>query len=161
MFEGGLNVPFIVAGPLVNTPGESAALVHGVDIFATAAEIAGVDLASVVDDAGVVIPIDGQSLLPYLADPSTPGRTYLYAEQFEPLGFGPYKLDQRAVRDARFKLVIDGLTGSEKLFDLQGRFDDGPDLITAGPLDPVAAAALVGLEAAMADFGTQLVHATQ
>jgi arylsulfatase A-like enzyme len=41
-FEGGVNVPLVVAGPSVGAPGrEEAALVHAVDVFATVLELCG------------------------------------------------------------------------------------------------------------------------
>ncbi len=89
LFEGGVRVPMIVAGPPVAQPGATCdALVHVADVFATVAELAGVDLASpAVIPPGVSL--DSLSLVPHLADPSAPSqRTHLFAEYFVPNGAG-------------------------------------------------------------------------
>ncbi|MBX2804039.1 MAG: sulfatase-like hydrolase/transferase [Myxococcales bacterium] len=116
-FEGGINVPLIVAGPDVQTPGsESAALVHVMDVFSTALDIAGIEAPE-----GLVL--DSESLRPYLQDPAAPGREVLFTERFVPVGPPPYNIDWRMTRDDRFKIIDrDGEVG---VFDLMGRHDDG------------------------------------
>lgn len=160
MLEGGLNVPLVVAGPVVARPGESGALVHAVDVFATVADVAGVDPGALRDESGVPVPVDGRSLLPFAADPDAPGRPFLYAEKFAPLGFRELVVDHRAVRDSRYKLVVDEKSGDRALYDLAGRPDDGPDLLRAGELAPDAAAALEVLEAALDGFRSDLLPVT-
>lgn len=122
LFEGGTNVPLIVAGPPVKRPGrESVALVSAVDLFPTLLALAEIPLP-----AGLVL--DGTSFLPLLVDPTAPGaRQFVFTERFSPIGPGPYEMDQSAVRDERYKLVRNK---NNKLFfyDLAGRFDDGPGL---------------------------------
>jgi arylsulfatase A-like enzyme len=119
LYEGGTNVPFIVVGPGI-VPGVADALVHTVDLFPTVAALTGVATGGLV--------LDGVSFAPVLADPSDPGdRTVVYTERFGPLGPGPYDLDVRAVRDARFK-VFDRGRGPNLWFDLRGRNDDGPPI---------------------------------
>jgi hypothetical protein len=87
MHEGGLQVPLIVAGPRVAVPGaECAALVHASDVFATVAELAGVDPTD-VQPPGTVL--DSISLVPWLEDPGRPSaRDTLVAEFFFPNGPG-------------------------------------------------------------------------
>jgi arylsulfatase B len=82
-YEGGVNVPLLIAGPAVSQPGsESQALVGAVDIFATVAELAGVDLK----DPSVYPPgrpLDSISLMPYVAEPSLRSlRKVNYTERF-------------------------------------------------------------------------------
>lgn len=117
VYEGGINVPFIVTGPRVDAldeGSESLALIGSVDIFATIAEIAGV--TSTAEDS--------LSILPYLADPSQATlltRPYAYNERFEPNGPGPYDDERHSVRNATYKLIWrDGTY--EELFNL----DDDP-----------------------------------
>ena len=87
VYEGGTNVPLIVSGAPVTTPGSvSDALVHLTDLFPTVAEAAGVDLATVAP----ATTFDGLSLYPYLADPAAPTqRTEVYSELFLPNGEPP------------------------------------------------------------------------
>ncbi len=104
VYEGGVNVPLIVAGPRVAHPGsECGALVQTLDLFATVAEIAGVDPAAVVPPG---TQLDALSLLPYLAQPERPSlRRWVYTETFLPNGPGPWISHDRAIREARFKLL--------------------------------------------------------
>lgn len=141
LYEGGLNVPLIITGPSVAHPGtESDALVHLVDLFPTIAELT---------QARPTAQLDGLSLLPQLADPSQPGRDHVFAEQFRPNGPHPWiETEYYALRDVRFKLLRDALAGpgSDMLFDLQGRVDDGPNLLEDGT-SPAEADALSQLQA--------------
>ena len=116
LFEGGVNVPMIVSGPLVEEPGsECAALVNTTDLFGTVAEIAGVDLAQVVP---ADTQLDTVSIVPYLRDPSRPSiREWVFTELFTPNGPGPYDILHRAVRNDRYKYVDSSIHG-EVLFDL-------------------------------------------
>ncbi len=151
LFEGGVNVPMIVAGPQVSRPGsETAALTHTVDIFATVADIAGVEPSSLEQR------IDGVSFLPALQDPSHPGRALIYTEDLVPLGFGPFTTDDRALRDATHKLLR-FTDGREELYDLgETAFEEGTDLLAAGPLSDADAAAYEALSARMDDLALAL-----
>ncbi|MCA9491312.1 MAG: sulfatase-like hydrolase/transferase [Myxococcales bacterium] len=115
VFEGGINVPLLVSGPGVR-PGETQALVHVVDLLPTIAEAAG---------AKPRAELDGVSFLDVLADPKRSGRReFVYVERFHPLGGGPFDLELQAIRDERYKLIVDK-KGRKTLYDLKGRFDDG------------------------------------
>jgi arylsulfatase A-like enzyme len=84
LYESGLRVPFVASGYGVSGRGTSRALVCELDLFATVAELAGVDLAATLP--GLVI--DSRSLVPCLADPARRARDWLYAESFTPNGPG-------------------------------------------------------------------------
>lgn len=157
VYEGGVNVPLIVAGPRVRHPGsECAALVQTLDLFATVAEIAGVAPASVLPP---VTPLDSISLLPYLADPALPSlRRHAFTETFAPNGNGPYTHLERAIRDDRYKLVrklsyIVGPGGemevtSDELYDLLADPFEHDDLLLPAP-PPEIESVHAGLAAAM------------
>ena len=154
LFEGGVNVPMIVAGPLVADPGrQSEALVQIEDLFPTVAEIAGVDPGALVRSDGTPAILDGYSLLPLLADaPTEWPRQYVFVERMGPSGPPPYNFVHRAVRDHAFKILSSGDPGGElSLFDLRGRHDDGP-ILDPDDLDPEAADALQRLTDALAAF---------
>lgn len=145
LFETGVRVPLLVSGPAVQATGqECQALVNTVDVFATVADLAGVDLAAAVPPDH---PLDGVSLLPYLSDPDTPSlRQTIYAEEFAPNGLGPYEHHFRTIRGPRYKLVIrDVFTPqelhSEALYDLELDPDQTNDLLQAKPLAPAEAQA--------------------
>jgi arylsulfatase B len=99
LFEGGVNVPLIVAGQAVPPAAqgqESAALVQSTDLFDTILEIAGV-----VGSAP-----DSESIVPYLSNPALPSiRSWVFAERFRPNG-GPVDPERhyRAARDERYKI---------------------------------------------------------
>ena len=103
VYEGGVNVPLLVSGPNVASGSECLALVNLTDLFATIAELAGVDPA-------VWLPttkLDSVSIVPYFTDPSRPSeRWYTYTERFKPVGAtGAVPLAHRAIRDWRYKLI--------------------------------------------------------
>jgi arylsulfatase A-like enzyme len=145
LFEGGVNVPFMVSGPIVAEADRgtiSPALVHVMDIFSTVADLAGVDLANVLPPTR---PIDSVSLLPVLADPlGAEVRSTLMCQKFLPNGFGPYDEESWMLRNERFKLIrLPGLPGAylDQLYDLSTAppGTDGvnvcPDPLCLGGLD--------------------------
>jgi hypothetical protein len=83
LYEGGIHVPLIASGYRVGR-GESAALVNTTDVFATVAELAGVDLAATLP--GVVL--DSVSFAPCLEDPGLELRDSIFAEYFSLNGPG-------------------------------------------------------------------------
>lgn len=97
LYEGGVHVPLLISSPKVTDPGgRREQLVHVVDFFPTFAELAG---------ARFEHEVDGQSLLPILADPAAPGRSYVLAERFRPHGPPPYSMDEVMLRNQRWKLI--------------------------------------------------------
>ncbi len=147
--EGGVHVPLIVAGPDVGRSGSVCeALVHVLDLFATVADLAGVDLDATLPE----VELDSQSLLPLVADPDAPSRrSFLYTELFSPNGFKPRARDRRAIRDARYKL-IQTRTG-EEFFDLRDDPFERENLMTAGLPDELRSR-YEALSEAMNEFGT-------
>jgi len=119
LFEGGVHVPLVVAGAGLADAARGrrcAGLVNTTDLFATVAELCGIDARAVVPPE---VALDAVSLVPYLADPGRPSlRAALYAERFRINPHGHYTKHVRAVRGARFKLIRDELTGTDLLFDL-------------------------------------------
>jgi arylsulfatase A-like enzyme len=112
VYEGGINVPLIVAGPHVRRPGAfSNALVSVVDVFETVREIAGAGPTE--------LPTDGVSLVPYFHDPYQPSlRATVYSEVFRPNGPPLATLHHKqAIRDERYKL-INRVPGKDEFFDL-------------------------------------------
>jgi len=158
VYEGGVNVPLIVAGPRVARPGsECAALVQATDLFATVADVAGIVPAAVLPPDTT---LDSVSLLPYLADPSLASlRRHVFTETFAPNGKGPYSHVERALRDARWKLVrkvtvLQGPGGpiestTDELYDLPADPFEQHDLLDSAPVPADAAAAYTELKAAL------------
>lgn len=106
-FEGGIHVPFFMKWPGTIPAGQTyTAPVHHFDIYATAAEAAGVTVEH---------KIDGVSLLPYALLPNASGESAL-AKPHETLFWraGEY----RTVRHHDWKLAVDPMVGKTWLFDL-------------------------------------------
>lgn len=147
-YEAGVNVPLLMAGPTVTAPGTVCdALVHFTDLYATVADIAGAALTDLPDGNlgaytadGAVRPIDGRSLLPYLADPARPSeRAQVYSERFGPNGPPPYTLVKRMLRDDRYK-VMDN-QGVPFFFEfVPGVPGEGPNLLLGALTDEQQAA---------------------
>jgi arylsulfatase A-like enzyme len=132
LFEGGVNVPLIVAGPNVDAFGvECAAFVNTVDLFPTIGALLGKNVDGALADGR---PIDGISMLPYLRDPThAPLRHWVYADKFDPNGFGPFTSLGRMMRNERWKVITrDG--AADLFYDMQGRSLEGPNL-DLGSLD--------------------------
>lgn len=112
LYQGGINVPMIVYGPGVGAQ-TSRAMVNFVDLFPTVLEIAGRSQRS----HGIQLPpLDGFSFARLLDGRSNrTDRRFNFAEQagFMPTG---YKREV-AVTDGRYKLIVNEIDGSEKLFD--------------------------------------------
>ena len=106
VYEGGVNVPFIVRGPGV-TVTESQSLVSVTDLHATLAELAGVRSQA----------NDSISIVPVLTNPGLTPRDTVYSETFSPNGSGPWTDHRRAVRDSRYKLIR-RLGQADEFYDL-------------------------------------------
>ncbi len=150
LYEGGIRVPLIVAGPAVQAPGSvSQAFVSTTDLFATVAELTGANLTAALPRKQT---LDSISIVRYLRNPSAPSlRTHLYAEIFKPnQKQGPYTLEGRAMRDTRWKLirsslVTDPLYGPG-FFDLLNDPTESQNLFDLPALTPEQTQALQDLD---------------
>ncbi|MCY3000724.1 MAG: sulfatase-like hydrolase/transferase [Planctomycetota bacterium] len=127
LFEGGVRVPLIIAGPQVAFPGSQCySLVNSVDLFPTVLDLCGVPPSA----QATLRPHDGVSLTPYLAAPwRAPLRSWVFATKFLPNGFGPYTSMGRMMRTSRWKLIRrDGQ--SDLFFDMASA--QGENLNLAG-----------------------------
>ena len=97
-YEGGINVPLIVAGPGVVQGSECRGLVSIVDILATATDVAGLPAPTDTDSV---------SMAPYFGQPLRPSlRAWVYSEFFKPNGpQDPYYGYHRVARDERYKVI--------------------------------------------------------
>lgn len=110
VYEGGIRVPLIVAGPGIPKGVATKALANSVDVFATLLELAGAnDLQAETPSSK----LDSRSLAGLLKDPSAAGpRDWIYSDGTD-LMTG--KLNY-AIRDAEFKLV--SIKNKRELFHL-------------------------------------------
>jgi arylsulfatase A-like enzyme len=143
LYEGGIHVPLIISGwDAIPSGSRCGALVQLLDIFSTVADFAGVDVRAEL--AGITV--DAVSLRPLLADPTAPStRKYLYSEVFNPIGLGTPNWHSYAIRDVRYKLIVDP-EGQEALYDLELDPTENSNLLL-GPLTAEQQAAYDGLVA--------------
>jgi arylsulfatase A-like enzyme len=124
VYNGGVNVPLIVAGPGVASGAASDALVNSTDLYAAILEMAGIDFETVVPEG---VTLDTVSFVPYLSDPSMPSiREWIYADAFT-TEYG-VESGEYAMRNARYKLLVD--EGVEHFFDLAVDPYEHNDLLT-------------------------------
>ncbi len=125
--EGSTHIPLVIAGPGV-VQGTSSSLVSLHDLAATFVEMAGADGITGNDH-----PNDARSLMPTIANPTTPHRAVVHSGLDH-----KNKPGWRMVRDDRFKLVhgwtgpINGKPhdGSPLLFDLDSDPNEGTNVIS-------------------------------
>lgn len=141
LYEGGVRVPFVIAGPDVANPGRTNdAVVHCVDVYATVLELAGVNLATAWP---LALPFDSRSLLPIVL-----GETFAPAEDavlMENSDAAQSNESGRAARRGSFKLLRFS-TGNEEFYDLAGDPLENTNLL-AGALNAAQQTALDGLRA--------------
>ena len=126
LYEGGINIPFIVAGPSVAVANEkSDALVQVVDIFATVLDLIGVDINQ-VNPAGNTL--DSLSLTPILANPEADVRDWVFTEMF---GYNDTQ-DGKAIRNQDYK-VLRFDSGITEFYNLQNDPFEQENLLD-GPL---------------------------
>ena len=125
VYQGGVHVPLLIAGPGV-APGQTRLeLISAVDLFSTIAAMAGVDVRAEVP---AEIPLDSVNQLPgLLGQVDFEPRTTVYTETFP----GDESWDgSAAIRDQRYKLIRIGCKLS--LYDLWTDPLENSDLLLAG-----------------------------
>jgi arylsulfatase A-like enzyme len=113
LFQGGIRVPLIVAGPSV-VPGECTNLVQATDLFATIADLT--HSAATAEDS--------VSFEPYLRGRLTPRRAYAYSELFTPNFVSPDKTSALFQPRAHLRAVIDGHYKLIRYSDQNGLVED-------------------------------------
>lgn len=108
IYEGGVRVPLVIAGPGVTRTGRDAHLVSGTDLYATIAQLGGVPLQK-----GTIY--NSYSLVPLLThEHADTGRKYSFTEMCANNGTGVKRF---AIRDQRYKLLYSG--SAWEMYDLQ------------------------------------------
>jgi arylsulfatase B len=101
IYQYGVQVPFIIAGPSVNNPGRvSDALVNTADLYATILEMYGFD--DWQSQIPVEKPVDSRSLMPILRNESMSVRDWAFTEIFK---VTPDEDDGKTIRNAEYKLL--------------------------------------------------------
>jgi arylsulfatase A-like enzyme len=134
LYEGGIRVPFLIAGAGVTSPNRTSTnLVHVVDLHSTILELAGVNVAAAHSNRVV----DSRTLTPILNNlPETNARVVL-AENFS--SSLTNTVAGRALLDGRYKL-IQFRNGTNELYDLVSDYLEATNLL-AGALNATQQAA--------------------
>ena len=140
VYQGGVNVPFIVTGPGVERGAVSDALVNSTDLFVTIMEMAGIDPAETIP---ADVTHDSVSFLETLSDPAASPRDWIYADEFFG-GFEGVETADYAMRDERYKLMR--FDSVEEFYDLQADPYEHHDLL-GGELTVEQRAAYAALKA--------------
>lgn len=107
-YESGARVPLTIRGPGIAAGAVVEEPVHGVDLFATILELAGLDVPDTVPNTAgsAEVALDSVSLVPVLYDGTRtlrdPDRDYLLAETLNPV---MNDLRHAAARNRRYKVV--------------------------------------------------------
>lgn len=102
LYEYGIHVPFIIAGPAVSGPGRvSNALVSTPDLFATTLEMSNFsNWLNFIPSNN--LPVDSKSLIPILRNQSSTVRDWIFTEQFQNTSATN---DGKAIRNDAYKLI--------------------------------------------------------
>ncbi|MGI9272995.1 MAG: sulfatase-like hydrolase/transferase [Woeseiaceae bacterium] len=112
VYQGGVNVPFVVAGPGIDGGEVTQALANSVDLYATILDLAG----TAANEKLAGIKQDSISLTPVLRQSSTKVRDYAYVDHF-----GPTRtqiVNRHAIRDDQYKIIVDLQDNTKELYDL-------------------------------------------
>ena len=105
VYQGGVNVPMIVAGPGVPAGTTADALVNSTDFFVSIMELAEIDPETTVPEG---ITTDSISFVPYLTDPGKESiRNLIYADTFGG-NFDGIEDADFAMRDLEYKILRRG-----------------------------------------------------
>lgn len=113
VYQGGVNVPFVVTGPGIEAGQVTQALANSVDLYTTILDLAATGANEKLDG----LKLDSVSLAPVLADPSVQVRDFVYADVFGPQN--NQIANRKAIRDDQFKIVMDLQNNTTELYDLQ------------------------------------------
>lgn len=131
IYQYGVHIPFIIAGPSVVSPGRvSNALVNTADLFATILEMFA--YTNWQSQIPANKPVDSKSILPILKNQSTDIRPWAFTEIFKNI---PDSLDGKAMRTMNYKLLKFDY-GAEAFYNLNTDPLELTNLLT-GILSPV------------------------
>jgi arylsulfatase A-like enzyme len=125
LYEGGIRVPWIIAGPAVSRPGTTCDVpVSSLDLFPTILQLAGVRPPEVLE-------LDGESLVPLLRANEAPRRQALYWHY-------PHYSNQGgkpggAIRAGDHKLIEFFEDGRVELYELRHDMGERHDLVDREP----------------------------
>ncbi len=132
VYQYGVHVPFIIAGPSVENQGRvSDALVNTTDIFTTVLEL--FQYNNWISQIPSSKPVDSKSLMPIIKNLGTQVRPWAFCEIFKAI---PDSVDAKAMRNVEYKLIRFDY-GAEEFYNLITDPEETFNLLTA-PLSGTA-----------------------
>ena len=132
VYEGGVRVPLVIAGPGITRTGRDPHVISSPDIFATIADLAGVQLTNnSINNSHSIVPL-------LSSNQAGTGRKYSFTELCPNTGGG---MKQFAIRDQRYKLLYSA--NAWQMFDLMNDPWETTDLYT-NPQHASARSTLLG-----------------
>jgi arylsulfatase B len=123
VYQAGVTVPFIIAGPSVKNLGRvSNALVNLQDIFATVVELTG--YTNWQTQIAANKPVDSKSLVPILKNTATTARPWAFTEVFGSTAAA----DAKAMRNQDFKL-LNFDSGKQEFYNLTNDPNEATNLL--------------------------------
>lgn len=124
LYDGGIRVPLIIAGPAVVSPNRTnSAAVHCADLYSTILELAGINIAATQPAANA---IDSKSLLPILLNTSEATR-YAFSQEFS--GALAASVSGRTIASANGYKLIQFNDGREEFYKLAGDVNEASSLL--------------------------------
>ncbi len=122
LYEGGIHVPMIVAGPTISQSRRVESLAHCVDVFSTVLDIAGIDPDDHLPPETL---IDSVSLLDVIRGESS-SRGYILSESFG----SNANVEGKAIREGSYKLIRFS-EGGEEFYNLESDAVEQTNLLSS------------------------------
>lgn len=122
LYQGGVNVPFIVTGPNVQSSATNA-LANSVDIYNTVLDLSSINPPKAREA------IHSVSLRPVFENANASVRDFAYADVFGVSG--PTQKNLRTIRNDRYKYIEDIMENTVEFYDLQSDPFENNNLLKA------------------------------
>lgn len=148
IYEGGIRVPLLIAGPAVVSPNRtSTARVHCVDLYSTILEMAGINVAATQPAANT---LDSRSLMPILQN-SSAGTRVAFSQEFS--ADLATSVSGRVVTDDAGYSLLTFDNGHEELFNTTTDANQATNLLNTS-ITTTAQAAYAALKVQLAGYQT-------
>jgi arylsulfatase A-like enzyme len=146
IYEGGIRVPLVIAGPAVASPNRtSTTRVHAVDLYSTILEMADINVSATQPGANV---IDSRSLMPILKNVATETRSVFSQEFSADLATS---ISGRAITDHAGYSLLSFDDGREELYNTATDVNQTTNLLGT-TISAAAQAAYVSLKTQLASY---------
>ncbi len=126
LYEGGIRVPLIIAGPGIPADSHSSEPVTGCDLFPTFCQWAGVEISHEIDGTSLASLLSGK---PHALDRQVSSLLFHYPHY----GAGPEAKPASAIIAGSLKLIKDWESNSYQLFNLEEDLGEQNDLAESRP----------------------------